>query len=189
MNKTDKFFFICFLLSCVFIFLRLEIIFGDDVQAPFTDGFYYYLTTVRNTIEYGVVSFDRENLTNGFQPLWFLIILFIKFFISNEILFNIIIILIIFFLCFLTYRNFKKYLIQINFEIQEATFISIFISYLSLFFSKNGMEISLAIFMFSSSILYLNKNILIFSILSFFTFLSRLEFIYLYAVILSNELF
>lgn len=189
MNKTDKFFFICFLLSCVFIFLRLEIIFGDDVQAPFTDDFYYYLTTVRNTIEYGVVSFDRENLTNGFQPLWFLIILFIKFFISNEILFNIIIILIIFFLCFLTYRNFKKYLIQINFKIQEATFISIFISYLSLFFSKNGMEISLAIFMFSSSILYLNKNILIFSILSFFTFLSRLEFIYLYAVILSNELF
>ena len=62
-----------------FIFLRLEIIFGDDVQAPFTDDFYYYLTTVRNTIEYGVVSFDRENLTNGFQPLWFLIILFINF--------------------------------------------------------------------------------------------------------------
>ena len=189
MSKTNKFFFISFFLSCIFIFLRLEIIFGDDLNAPFTDDFYYYLTTARNTIEFSIVSFDQENLTNGFQPLWFLIILLFKFIFINEILFNVTIILTIFILCFFTYKNFNKYLIEIGFEDDEANFISIFICYLTLFFSKNGMEIGLAVFFFSTSILYLNKNILIFSFLSFLTFLSRLEFIIVYFLIIFYELF
>ena len=141
MNNTEKFFLVSFILSCVFIFLRLEIIFGDDLHAPFTDDFYYYLTTARNTIELGVVSFDQENLTNGFQPLWFLIILSFKFIISNEILLNVIIIFVIFILCFFTYKNLNKYLVEIGFSTDKANFISIFCSFLSLFFSKNGMEI------------------------------------------------
>ena len=188
MNNTEKFFLVSFILSCIFIFLRLEIVFGDDLHAPFTDDFYYYLTTARNTIELGVVSFDQENLTNGFQPLWFLIILSLKFIFSNEILLNIIIIFVIFILCFFTYKNLNKYLVEIGFSTDKANFISIFCSFLSLFFSKNGMEIGLAIFLFSLSILYLNKNIFIFSVLSFLTFLSRLEFIFLYSIIISHEL-
>ncbi len=188
MTSTNKFFFLSFILSCFFIFLRLEIIFGDDLNAPFTDDFYYYLTTARNTIELGILTFDQENLTNGFQPLWFSIILFFKFIITNEMLFNVIIILTIFILCFFTYKNFNKYLIEVGFNNDDAGFVSVLISYLSLFFSKNGMEIGLAIFFFSTSLLYLNKNIIIFSILGFLTFLSRLEFIILYAIILSHEL-
>ena len=189
MSKTNIFFLGSFILSCIFIFLRLEIVFGDDLNAPFTDDFYYYLTTARNAIEFGAISFDQENLTNGYQPLWFLIILFFKFIIINEIFFNITIIITIFVLCFFTYKNFNKYLIEVGFEDDEAAFVSILISYLALFFSKNGMEIALAIFFFSASILYLNKNIIIFSFLSFLTFLSRLEFIIVYFLIIFYELF
>ena len=100
MIKTNKIFFFSFFLSCLFIFLRLEILFGDDVSAPFTDDFYYYLTTARNTINLGFITFDRISLTNGFQPLWFIVILFFKSLIQNYILFNSIIIFIIFIFCF-----------------------------------------------------------------------------------------
>ena len=188
MRITNKFYFFCFFLSCLFIFLRLEIIFGDDTRAPFTDDFYYYLTTARNTINLGFITFDGIFSTNGFQPLWFFIILFFKSLIQNDIFLNTSIICIIFFFCFLTYVNFKKFLLQSNYNDDQANFIAILISYLSLFFSKNGMEIGLAIFLFSMSILYLKKNIILFSILSFFTFLSRLEIIFLYFVILLREL-
>ena len=51
------------------------------------------------------------------------------------------------------------------------------------------MEISLAVFFFSLSLIYFNKNVLLFCILSFLTFLSRLEFLIFYFLILLNELF
>ena len=189
MRVKDNFYFICFLLSCLFIFLRLEIIFGDDIRAPFTDDFYYYLTTARNTINLGFITFDKISLTNGFQPLWFIIILFLKLLIKNEIFFNTTIIFTIFLFCFLTFINFKKFLLQNNYNKDEANFVAILVSYLSLFFSKNGMEIGMAVFLFSLSLFYLKKNILLFSIFSFITFLSRLEFIFFYFVILLRELF
>ena len=49
--KKINYFYIFYFLSCLFIFLRLEIIFGSDMEAPFTDDFYYYLTTAKNYIE------------------------------------------------------------------------------------------------------------------------------------------
>ena len=33
--------------------MRHLIIFGSDMEAPFTDDFYYYLTTAKNYIELG----------------------------------------------------------------------------------------------------------------------------------------
>lgn len=189
MKLTKNFFFISFILSCLFIFLRLEIVFGSDTKAPFTDDFYYYLTTAKNFKNFGIVSFDQISLTNGYQPLWFIIILIFKYFINNDLTLNILIIFTIFFLSLLIFFNFKNYLIQCKYTEEESVFISVLISYLTLFFSKNGMEAALAVFLFSSSILYLNKNIVIFSFLGFLTFLSRLEFIFVYLIILSNEVF
>ena len=51
------------------------------------------------------------------------------------------------------------------------------------------MEISLAVFFFSLSLLYFHKNTLIFCLFSFLTFLSRLEFLIFYFVFLTNEVF
>ena len=31
---------------------------------------FFYLTVARNTVDFGVVSFDQTHLTNGFHPLW-----------------------------------------------------------------------------------------------------------------------
>jgi hypothetical protein len=51
------------------------------------------------------------------------------------------------------------------------------------------MEISLAIFLFSISLIHFNSNNILFCLFAFLTFLARLEFILFYTVILSYDLF
>ena len=68
-NFLNLSFYFFFIISSIFILLRLEILFGSDVEAPFTDDFYYYLTISRNFINYNLITFDQINITNGFQPL------------------------------------------------------------------------------------------------------------------------
>ena len=189
MKKEIIFFHLLYATSCLFIFLRLEITHGYDLEAPFTDDFYYYLTTARNFIDLKSITFDQISTTNGFQPLWFLIILSLKFLINDEIIFNCSIITLIFVMSYLSFINFRSFLIKKNYSDTSSIFISISISFLSLFFSKNGMEISLAIFLFSISLIHLNNNNILFSLFAFLTFLSRLEFILFYSVILFHEFF
>ncbi len=188
MKKFNSF-FIFYPLCCVLIFLRLEIFYGSDIKAPFTDDFYYYLTTAKNFINLGYISFDKISITNGFQPLWFFFISLNFALSKNDIFFNSIIILSIFIFTFFTYFNFRKYFINNNYSEKDSHLIASLISFLTLFFSKNGMEISLAVFFFSLSLLYFRKNIIIFCLLSFLTFLSRLEFLIFYFVFLTNEIF
>ncbi len=188
MKKINSF-FILYPLCCILIFLRLEIFFGSDIKAPFTDDFYYYLTTAKNFVNLGLISFDKISITNGFQPLWFFFISLVFSISKNDIIFNSLIIFSIFLFTFLTYFNFKKFFFQNGYGENESHLIASLISFLTLFFSKNGMEISFAVFFFSLSLLYLYKNILIFCLLSFLTFLSRLEFLIFYFLILTNELF
>ena len=187
--KNINSFFILYPLCCILVFLRLEINYGSDVQAPFTDDFYYYLTTAKNFINLGSISFDKISITNGFQPLWFFFIAIIFSISKNDLVFNFIIINSIFLFSFFTYFNFKKYFFHNKYSQQESHLIASLICYLTLFFSKNGMETSMAVFFFSFSLIYLKRNILIFCLLSFFCFLSRLEFLIFYFVFLINELF
>ena len=181
--------FIFYPICCILILLRLEIFYGSDVKAPFTDDFYYYLTTAKNFINIGSISFDKISITNGFQPLWFLFISLIFAVSNNDIIFNSIIIISIFLFTFFTYFNFKRFFHQNNYSLQESHLIASLISYLTLFFSKNGMETSLAVFFFSLSLVYFQKNILIFCTISFLCFLSRLEFLIFYFIFLTYELF
>ena len=147
MKKINSF-FIFYPLCCILIFLRLEIFYGSDVKAPFTDDFYYYLTTAKNFINLGSITFDKISITNGFQPLWFFFISFIFALSKNDIFFNSIIIFSIFLFTFFSYFNFKNYFFQNNYSERESHLIGCLISFLTLFFSKNGMEISLAVFFF-----------------------------------------
>ena len=186
MKREENYFYLIYFICCIFIFLRLEIALGSDFEAPFTDDFYYYLTTSRNLIDLSFLSFDKLSLTNGFQPLWFLIITLFNSIFLNDILMNTSIIITIFLLSFLSFFKFKNYFTKINYLEKESIFISSGISFLSLF-SQNGMEISLSIFLFSFSLKFIENRIILFSIFAFLTFLSRLEFIIFYFVILFDE--
>ena len=100
MKREENFFYLSYFFCCLFIFFRLEITFGSDIKAPFTDDFYYYLTTSRNLINLGFLSFDQISLTNGFQPLWFIVLTLLNILFYNNILFNSSVIIIIFILAF-----------------------------------------------------------------------------------------
>ena len=99
MKKINSF-FIFYPLCCVLVFLRLEIFYGSDIRAPFTDDFYYYLTTAKNLLNSGFITFDKISITNGFQPLWFFLITLIFAISKNDIIFNSIIIFLIFIFTF-----------------------------------------------------------------------------------------
>ena len=110
MSFTNKFYFFAFGLSGLLIFLRSEIIFGDNIIAPFTDDF-FIITLIQQIIflKLGLISFDKINLTNGYQPLWFFFILLLKWIIINEILFNSIVFISILLFSFGVYYNSKKF--------------------------------------------------------------------------------
>ena len=91
----ENFFYIVYFLTFLLIYLRTEILFGSDVIAPFTDDFYYYLVTAKNFIESGFPTFDTINLTNGFQPLWFLFIVLLTYIFGDGVIFNSVIFLVI----------------------------------------------------------------------------------------------
>ena len=50
----------------------------------FQDDFYYYLKLGENFWKYGFFTFDGINTTNGFQPLWQLIIIVISLFFEGD---------------------------------------------------------------------------------------------------------
>jgi hypothetical protein len=185
-NLKIFFFYIVYFLTFSLIYLRTEILFGSDAIAPFTDDFYYYLVTAKNFIELGFTSFDTINLTNGFQPLWFLVIALLTYILGDGVIFNSAIFLVIGSLSLLVFFESKKYLIKEGYSEDASLFIGSFISFLTLFFSKGGMEIALVNYFIILSLSFLNKNSLIFCVVLFLTLLSRLDAIWIIMFLLLN---
>ena len=145
MTKINSF-FIFYPLCCILIFLRLEIFYGSDIKAPFTDDFYYYLTTAKNFVNFGTVTFDKISITNGFQPLWFFFISVIFAISKNNIIFNSIIIFSIFLFTFFSYFNFKKIFFKIIILTKKVIFIASLISFFTFFFRKMVWKYQLLFF-------------------------------------------
>jgi hypothetical protein len=185
-NPKKNFFYIVYFLTFLLIYLRTEILFGSDVIAPFTDDFYYYLVIAKNFIELGFPTFDKINLTNGFQPLWFLFIVLLTYIFGDGVIFNSVIFLAIGSLSLLVFFESKNYLIKQGYSEDASLFIGSFISFLTLFFSKGGMEIALVNYFIILSLSFLNKNSLIFCVVLFLTLLSRLDAIWIIMFLLLN---
>ena len=185
-NLKFVFFYIVYFLTFSLIYLRTEILFGSDVIAPFTDDFYYYLVTAKNFIELGFPTFDTINLTNGFQPLWFLFIVLLTYIFGDGVIFNSVIFLVIGSLSLLVFFESKNYLIKQGYSEDASLFIGSFISFLTLFFSKGGMEVALVNYFIILSLSFSNKNPLIFCIFLFLTLLSRLDAIWIITFLLLN---
>jgi len=185
-NLKKSFFYVTYFLTFLLIYLRTEILFGSDVIAPYTDDFYYYLITAKNFIELGFPTFDTINLTNGFQPLWFLFIVVITYIFGDGVIFNSVIFLAIGSLSLLVFFESKNYLIKQGYSEDASLFIGSFISFLTLFFSKGGMEIALVNYFIILSLSFLNKNPLIFSVILFLTLLSRLDTIWIISILFFN---
>jgi hypothetical protein len=64
---------VAFLARC-FLLLSLPSSRGTDMVEYFYDDGYYYLTVAANIAEYGRSTFDGLTATNGYQPLWLLVL-------------------------------------------------------------------------------------------------------------------
>ncbi|MEM4247140.1 MAG: hypothetical protein QXF14_02350, partial [Candidatus Woesearchaeota archaeon] len=56
-----------------------------NVGSLYVDDFFYFLKIAENVPKYGKVTFDGINPTNGFQPLWFLVLTLLTILIPNQI--------------------------------------------------------------------------------------------------------
>jgi hypothetical protein len=134
----------------------------------------------------GFPTFDTINLTNGFQPLWFLFIVLLTYILGDGVIFNSAIFLVIGLLSLLVFFESKKYLIKKGYSEDASLFIGSFISFLTLFFSKGGMEIALVNYFIILSLSFSSKNPLIFGVFLFLTLLSRLDAIWIITFLFLN---
>ena len=109
LRKTNKWkivFFVCF---CLMSFVTILFAPLDKAVAfsVIDDGMYYY-RIAQNFCTSGKVTFDGITITNGFHPLWFLIILPIYFFNSNPWIALRIAFWIIFVILILAFHEFLK---------------------------------------------------------------------------------
>ncbi len=172
------------LVSFSLLLLRLTLPDYWFFSITFPDDAYYYFKTARNIVLLGKSSFDGVNLSNGYHPLWMIILLPFFFAIWNQAL----VIKIIYVLCLVIF--FLTMLFLWRLQKREWGFIPAFIG--SIFILKeysyftNGLETPLFLLclmivfcfivtrrLFTQAISRGNANRL--SILCSLTFLSRLD--------------
>jgi hypothetical protein len=147
---------IYFYLSYIFIALSVSylisfVLFSDIKQLIYLipDDSSYYLKIAKNFSEGSGFTFDGINLTNGFQPLWQIVLIPLFYFIktSAENYLKIILIFQIFLIFFseiLIFRILLKF-----FKVKIALAFVLFFTLFVLFNSVNGMETTLMIFLIS----------------------------------------
>lgn len=153
--------------------------------AFFHDDFYYYLKIAENIYNYGASSFNNIVLTNGYHPLWMLVLVgLLSVFKGSNIYFFLAVSLVIclsnIFIFLIINKIFKHFINNTTVTVVLSGYLTSF----ALIISKGGMEVHITILMMCYLIYYILKNIdnvenkvVIFKIglLSSILFLSRLD--------------
>ncbi|MBD3227312.1 MAG: hypothetical protein GF329_03915 [Candidatus Lokiarchaeota archaeon] len=161
----------------------------------YPDDSYYFFEIAKNLSRNGILSFDTIHITNGFQPLWLLLLLPIFFFdISNLFALRIIILyqgLITGFTLILVYKTLKKML-----DKHAAKLGTLILAFLPISFIVylDGCEASLNLFLLSLIVYYIvNKDftqlsynkVIFLAVLSGLSIFTRLDNVIIISAILS----
>ncbi len=156
------------------------------LQKILIDDAFIAFSISRNIANGNGISFDGISLTNGFQPLWIFIIVSIFKIIKNELAINLVLTIasiIDTITIFLIYRIGEKIYGE---KIGLLSSMVYSINPLFLFFTLNGIEVALTVFLINITILYFisiknftNKKIIFLGLLLGITVLSRLDSIFL----------
>ncbi len=127
----------------------LPFYYPDNSIQFYTDDFYFYLEIADNFIEKNISTFDGETPTNGYHPLWFVLITGLRaIFHGSELAFFIAFALLRFglslWVLYLTYTFALKITKQNLLSVFLATYATFFAASLSV----SGMEVALAIPLF-----------------------------------------
>lgn len=119
---------------------------GNNYLFYFDDDFFYYAKIAQNFHNLGFSTFDATHLTNGYHPLYFLLMTFIFFFTNTDSLsfFYIISGLTVLSVC-ITFIISQKLIYNMIGMNKASIIISSFIAFDALLIAKGGMEVILAI--------------------------------------------
>lgn len=144
-NSRQAYFIFGFLLIVFSIFVK--VIWFSDIHYLFEDDLFYYVKIVENVYHYGEISYNGIVPTNGFQPLYFVILLIIYFIAGGTVspIFYLLLMgfitaaLIVFFV--LIYSLLKEFEIKNGFR----RLIAIYVLFGTILLSFRGMEIFLVL--------------------------------------------
>lgn len=116
--------------------------FGQGALAFYDDDFFYYAQIARNLAYHGISSFDGSHLTNGYHPLWLLILTILlkafpgKFFLYEVQIFSL--------ACVVgVYLTTRRCLLLFSDDVTVVTFCSVLLAFFAAILSRGGMEVTL----------------------------------------------
>lgn len=168
----------------VIVFLFINFIKYDNLQllAFFEDDFFYYLETSKNFLLYGFPSVDLQTPTNGYHPLWFLIITLLQIPFKTPFAISFVITIITFISFTISFVYLQRIFFLFSKHQPTADYLSIITSSLFLIYFALGMEIILVMPLITILLYYLfndENNPLKYGLLFNILFLSRLDTLFL----------
>lgn len=185
LKHDSKFLEFTFYLIIIIFYFSRYFYTGDGYLAFFDDDFYYYLETAYNFSQTGISTFDNIHETNGYHPLWFLILSSITFFFGKKIIAFYIVSFIQVITTYLVYKQISILFEKILPEINYSKLTSIIITSFFMLIFKGGMEVILTVPLL---LLLINKSLeeitssYEIGLISLFAILSRLDSIFFIAI-------
>lgn len=170
--------------------------FADAVAAFFEDDFFYYLQIARNIAEHGKSTFDGSIATNGYHPLWMVVLSVLWKATGKQHFFAALFLLLALLsmaTCFLTCRV----LTRLGLPRGIRNLASLLTAWVFLYYARTGMEIVLTVPLVMLLIEFLlgagatwskSRCCLSYGLLASLIILSRLDAIFLVAVVLTVQL-
>ena len=138
----------CALLGALLILLLSRFLHPEGVfLSYFEDDFFFYLVIAKNLVLHHALSFNGIQLTNGFHPLWFVVVAgFYRLLGDSQTLFFVIVLLIWVLSC-ATYVALRRAQAALNGPSATGLGCALFsVTFMGLL-SRTGMEVSLALFL------------------------------------------
>ncbi len=175
---------VIFYFIAAIVFLYTKFVLYDNIQllAFYEDDFFYYLETAKNFLLFGFPSIDLKTPTNGYHPLWFLIITFIQIPSRNPYYISLVVTTFSFISLFITFLYSQRIFFYFSNNKKISNYFSIICTSLFLIYYDQGMEIILVFPLIAILIFYLISNensALKYGLLFNILFLARLDTIFL----------
>lgn len=135
-------FWLTFLLAVTAAFSRFR--FHNAFLSFYDDDFFYYLQIARNLATHGLSTFDGIHLTNGYHPLWLLVITAIYKLAPGKAFFYVLEGLTVL-LTLSVYISAKTCLLRYTSAIPFASLAAAAVAFPTLVISRGGMEVTLGI--------------------------------------------
>ena len=131
---------------------------AENIGSVYQDDYFYFLKIADNALHYGKVTFDGDNVSNGFQPLWMVVLMFYHSIFSDKFLLIKIASITLALVHALTAYMLYKILSLYKHEVAGA-FLAIFWAFnpFTLWMALAGFETTFSLFFLSSSIYWYLK--------------------------------